>query len=115
MPARIRFSAQTFAVLSALAGQPAAWRHGYDLARETGLRPGTLYPILIRLSDQQLVGARWTDGEPRRHQYQLTPSGLAVAAAASADSARRAAQTAGRRRAPLRPMPAPRPATGEGS
>lgn len=113
MPVRIRFSAQTFAVLSALAGQPAAWRHGYDLARETGLRPGTLYPILIRLSDQQLVGARWTEAEPRRHQYQLTPSGLAVAAAA--DSARRAARTAGRRRAPLRRIAAPRPAAGEGS
>jgi len=115
MPARIRFSAQTFAVLAALAGQPAAWRHGYDLARETGLRPGTLYSILIRLSDQQLVGARWTDGEPRRHQYQLTPSGRAVAAAASADSARRAAQTAGRHPAPLRRIATPRPAAGEGS
>jgi PadR family transcriptional regulator, regulatory protein PadR len=115
MPARTRFSAQTFAVLSALADQPADWRHGYDLARETGLRPGTLYPILIRLADQQLVDARWADGEPRRHQYQLTPSGLAAAAAASADSARRAAQMAGRRPAPRRRIAAPRPAQGEGS
>ena len=115
MAVRTRCSAQTLAVLSALADQPAAWRHGYDLARETGLRPGALYPILIRLADQQLVDARWADGEPRRHQYQLTPSGLAVATAASADSARRAARTAGRRPVPSRRIAAPRPAAGEGS
>jgi PadR family transcriptional regulator PadR len=115
MAVRTQRSAQTLAVLSALADQPAAWRHGYDLARETGLRPGALYPILIRLADQQLVDARWADGEPRRHQYQLTPGGLAAATAASADSARRAARTAGRRPVPSRRIAAPRPAAGEGS
>jgi hypothetical protein len=42
-----------------------------------------LYPILIRLADRGLVAARWEDGQPagrpRRHQYQLTPEGLAAA------------------------------------
>src|SRR5678815_2863447 len=83
-------SAQTIAVLSALAEDPTGWRHGYDLARDTGLKSGTLYPILIRLADRGLVEARWEDeqpaGRPRRHLYRLTPDGLAAAAAALAQA-----------------------------
>jgi PadR family transcriptional regulator PadR len=126
MPGRTRFSAQTVAVLSALAGEPATWRHGYDLARETGLKSGTLYPILMRLADRQIVDACWEDGEPagrpRRHLYRLTADGMGVAAAASAaagaraaERARRAGGTSPRPSAPPRRAPAPRPLTGEGS
>ncbi len=88
MPPRTAFSAQTLAVLAALAGQPSAWRHGYDLAQETGLKSGTLYPILVRLADRGAVEARWEEGQPagrpRRHLYRLTSDGLAAATAASA-------------------------------
>ncbi len=88
MPRRVGFSTQTVAVLAALAGDPSAWRHGYDLAQETGLKSGTLYPILIRLADRSLVEARWEEeqpaGRPRRHLYRLTSDGLATAAAALA-------------------------------
>ncbi len=88
MSRRTAFSAQTFAVLAALAARPSDWRHGYDLARETGLRSGTLYPILVRLADREIVEACWEDGEPagrpRRHLYRLTSDGLAVAMAALA-------------------------------
>ena len=52
MPRRTAFSAQTVALLVALAARPQDWRHGYDLARETGLKSGTLYPILVRLADR---------------------------------------------------------------
>ena len=55
MPRRTAFSAQTLAVLAALAARPSDWRHGYDLARETGLKSGTLYPILVRLADREIV------------------------------------------------------------
>ena len=86
MSRRTAFSAQTLAVLAALAARPSDWRHGYDLARETGLRSGTLYPILVRLADREVVEACWEDGEPagrpRRHLYRLTSDGLAVAMAA---------------------------------
>lgn len=79
------FSAQTVAVLAALAAAPAQWRHGYDLARETGLKSGTLYPILIRLAERGLVEACWEEeqpaGRPRRHLYRLTAAGLATHAA----------------------------------
>jgi PadR family transcriptional regulator PadR len=78
-----RFSAQTLSLLAALETNPTAWRHGYQLAKETGLRSGTLYPVLIRLADRGLVEACWEDeqpaGRPRRHLYRLTPDGLAAA------------------------------------
>jgi PadR family transcriptional regulator PadR len=80
------FSAQTVLVLAALCAEPSAWRHGYDLARETGLKSGSLYPILVRLADRGLLEACWEDvqpaGRPRRHLYRLTSEGLARAAAA---------------------------------
>ncbi len=81
------FSRQTLAVLEALAAQPRSWRYGYDLLKETGLRSGTLYPLLIRLSDQGLLEAEWhpatAEGRPPRHAYRLTRTGLAAAAAAA--------------------------------
>ncbi len=77
-------------VLAALFSEPREWRHGYGIARDTGLKSGTLYPILIRLADRGLVEARWEEGQPagrpRRHLYRLTPEGLASAAAALADT-----------------------------
>jgi PadR family transcriptional regulator, regulatory protein PadR len=111
-----RFSPQALSVLAALCAAPAAWHHGYGIARETGLRSGTLYPILIRLADRGLVAARWEDeqpaGRPRRHQYQLTPEGLAAARAALADlPAAPAAAPAGR----YRPGALGRPGLGEPS
>ena len=81
-----RFSVQTVSVLCALEREPATWRHGYGLAKETGLRSGTLYPVLIRLADRGLVEACWEDeqpaGRPRRHLYRLTSDGVAAARAA---------------------------------
>lgn len=84
-----RFSVQTLSLLIALEHDPAVWRHGYELAKETGLRSGTLYPVLIRLADRGLVEARWEHeqpaGRPRRHLYRLTSDGLAAARAALTD------------------------------
>ena len=72
-------------VLRALAEEPARWRHGYDLGTETGLKAGSLYPILVRLADRGLLEATWEDplpqGRPPRHLYRLTPAGLELAAA----------------------------------
>ncbi len=34
-----RFSGQTLSLLSALEHDPTVWRHGYELAKETGLGP----------------------------------------------------------------------------
>ena len=94
MGSRSEFSAQTLSVLAALCAQPSQWQHGYALARQTGLKSGTLYPILIRLADRGLVEACWQDeptpGRPRRHLYRLTVGGLATATGALAAAARQA-------------------------
>src|SRR5450755_3160121 len=91
MTRRSGFSAQTLSVLASLEADPASWRHGYLLAKQTGLRSGTLYPILIRLAERGLVEACWEDGQPagrpRRHLYRLSSDGLAAARAALAEEA----------------------------
>lgn len=72
-------------MLAAFAADPAAWRHGYDVGVGTGLKAGSLYPILIRLADRGLLEARWESdpppGRPARHLYRLTPAGLELALA----------------------------------
>jgi PadR family transcriptional regulator, regulatory protein PadR len=79
---RAGFSPQTLSVLAALSSEPAQWQHGYALAKQTSLKSGTLYPILIRLAERGLVEACWQDepqpGRPRRHLYRLTADGLAT-------------------------------------
>lgn len=64
---------------------PWSWRHGYDLARVTGLKSGTLYPLLMRLSTEGLLEAEWRPspepGRPPRHVYRLSETGLQVARA----------------------------------
>jgi DNA-binding PadR family transcriptional regulator len=64
------------------------WQYGYELSRETGLSSGTLYPLLMRLSDQGLLESHWQEperpGKPPRHAYRLTSEGLAFARAVAA-------------------------------
>jgi PadR family transcriptional regulator, regulatory protein PadR len=108
VPGRTSFSAQTLSVLAVLCGSPSAWHHGYAIAKDTGLKSGTLYPILIRLADRGLIEACWEDeqptGRPRRHLYRLTAAGLASATTALAE-APNAARVQGR--PALSPLPLP--------
>ena len=75
-------------MLRALLSDPAQWRYGYELTAEVGLRSGSLYPILVRLSDRDLLEARWEPGSvagrPPRHLYRLTAGGLDYARAHAA-------------------------------
>jgi DNA-binding PadR family transcriptional regulator len=70
-------------LLASLSEQRGEWRHGYDLLKATGLLSGTLYPLLMRMTDNGLVEAEWRDpvqpGRPPRHVYRLTAAGLALA------------------------------------
>jgi PadR family transcriptional regulator, regulatory protein PadR len=78
-----RPSTQTLKVLEALAADPVAWRYGYELGVEVGLRSGSLYPILVRLCDRELLEATWETnlipGRPPRHLYRLSARGLEYA------------------------------------
>src|ERR1700710_3134227 len=76
-------SAQARTLFSAMLRQPRTWQYGYELSKQTSLRSGTLYPLLIRQSDQGLLESQWQEpewpGKPPRHAYKLTASGLAFA------------------------------------
>jgi len=84
MPRVRRPSPQTAAVLHALGAEPTAWRYGYELGQEVGLKAGSLYPILMRLSERGLLESSWEDqpptGRPPRHLYRLSAAGCALAA-----------------------------------
>ena len=91
MARRANSSRQTHELLTAMARQPGMWHYGYELSKQTGLKPGTLYPLLIRLSDQSLLESQWQEpdrpGKPPRHAYKLTPNGLAFARTIAVSSA----------------------------
>jgi PadR family transcriptional regulator, regulatory protein PadR len=97
-----RPSAQTLAVLRAFAAEPSEWRYGYELGQEIGLKAGSLYPILMRLSDRELLEASWETepppGRPPRHLYRLTGAGQRFASEMAAG----AGAGVGRLRAELR-------------
>jgi DNA-binding PadR family transcriptional regulator len=75
------------ALLTALADSEQQWRHGYDLMKETGILSGTLYPLLMRMTEQGLVEAEWREsvqlGRPARHAYRLTAKGSALVRSAA--------------------------------
>ena len=58
------------------------FRHGFDIIDASGLKSGTVYPILRRLEAAGLLRARWesiTDARdaqrPPRRYYQITGAG----------------------------------------
>jgi PadR family transcriptional regulator len=74
-----RLSPQTLLLLERFLDRPSAWRYGYELSRQTGLKSGTLYPILMRLAKCSLLETKWVmteDGVPPRHTYRLTLKGI---------------------------------------
>jgi PadR family transcriptional regulator, regulatory protein PadR len=80
----LRLSPQTLLLLDAFLEQAEEWKYGYDLSRATGLKSGTLYPILMRLAKRELLETQWEAGEPgkpSRHIYRFTPDGLRFARA----------------------------------
>jgi DNA-binding PadR family transcriptional regulator len=79
---KLRLSPQTLLVLDAFLEQVEDWKYGYDLSRITGLKSGTLYPILMRMAERNLLETQWEPGEPGkppRHMYRFTPDGLRYA------------------------------------
>lgn len=85
-----RPSPQTIAVVRVLLRSPDQWHYGYELSKQLELPSGTLYPILMRLSERDQLETRWEEpsapGRPARHLYRLTRGGRAWARAAVAGS-----------------------------
>lgn len=100
MPRRPNNSKQSRALLSAFYDAPERWWHGYDLCAKTGLKSGTLYPILMRLKKQGLLVSEWQaprePGRPPRHIYQLSASGRALAQAQHAEALEAASNLKGK-------------------
>ena len=88
------------ALLDALAAAGGRWSYGYELTSLTGIRSGTLYPLLIRLEAQGYLEAEWQPpaaaGRPPRHSYRLTAAGRLLARVETA-AADRDVPMAGRR------------------
>jgi DNA-binding PadR family transcriptional regulator len=90
---------QTVAVLSVMVDEAEQAHYGLAIARETGLKTGTLHPILARLQEAGWTTSAWEDpedhedqGRPRRRYHRLTEDGEQAArravAAANATGAR---------------------------
>ncbi len=88
----IRKSPQTLLILAEFLASPRTWRYGYDLSRNTVLKSGTLYPILMRLAQYGMVETRWEEsepGRPPRHMYRLSAEGLRYAREQVSSTSRR--------------------------
>jgi PadR family transcriptional regulator PadR len=88
-----RLTPQTVAVLRALLATPSTPRWGRDIAQETGLKSGTLHPILARLEQAGWVESHWEapeahedQGRPRRRYYRFAPEGAQTAQLALAEA-----------------------------
>ena len=72
-------SPQTHQVLTVLTDAGNDWRYGLEIAQATGLKSGSLYPILARLAERGLIEGQWLEpqqpGRPPRHAYRLTGAG----------------------------------------
>jgi DNA-binding PadR family transcriptional regulator len=78
----LRVTGPLIKVLMAFLEDPTSERYGLQLLRVTGIKSGTLYPLLDRLEDVAVLTSRWesptssTSGGPRRRFYRLTGSGV---------------------------------------
>ncbi len=82
MGAEIRITGPTLQVIGQMLTAPDGGVSGAEIAKVTGLRPGTLYPILYRLEKAGWASSRWEEGDPsemgrpRKRLYRLTATGI---------------------------------------
>jgi len=89
-----RRSPQLMFVLAEFLHGEGEWRYGYDISRNTGLKSGTLYPILMRLAEHGMLETSWeaqVEGRPPRHLYKITSDGLRYARERLSEAAVKAA------------------------
>jgi PadR family transcriptional regulator, regulatory protein PadR len=80
-----QMTTQTLKVLSAMLSDLQREWYGLELSKHSGLKPGTIYPILDRLMKVDWLERRWEDidptveGRPRRRLYRLSSVGAPAA------------------------------------
>jgi PadR family transcriptional regulator, regulatory protein PadR len=81
MDSHPRMSPQVIRVLGAFMARRRAELSGADIAQQTKLASGTLYPILFRLEEAGWLRSQWEVaapmelGRPRRRFYRMTAEG----------------------------------------
>ena len=82
---------ETLRVLALLLEEPGKARYGLDLAKDAGLKSGTIYPLLARLERSGWLTSDFEDIDPSvagrrpRRYYRLTGTGEVAARAQLAD------------------------------
>lgn len=82
-----RITLQTIEILGAMLDDPYEQWYGLELAKASGLKPGTIYPALARLENAGWLSSYWEEvdpseaGRPRRRLYRLTGEGAEAARA----------------------------------
>jgi PadR family transcriptional regulator, regulatory protein PadR len=75
-------SSQALQVLQAISSAVHDWSYGLEISKATGLKSGSLYPILMRLDERGMLESCWLEperhGRPPRHGYRITKAGLAA-------------------------------------
>lgn len=81
----------TYATAIVLQGLDQGCQYGFDIAEATGLRGGTVYPILRRLEAAGMVRSQWErvqisrdEGRPPRKYYTVAPAAVELIATARA-------------------------------
>jgi PadR family transcriptional regulator PadR len=77
----LKITSQVMRVLHAFIEAHGSELTGANIHERTGMRSGTLYPILIRFREGGWLSDRWEDeeafelGRPKRRYYRLTAAG----------------------------------------
>jgi PadR family transcriptional regulator PadR len=77
----MRLSVAKAKILQAFLEEPAGEQYGFGLIRVTGVKSGSLYPILDGLQRDGWIEGReeaidvHKEGRPKRHMYRLTALG----------------------------------------
>jgi DNA-binding PadR family transcriptional regulator len=85
-----RLSGPTLQVLGQFLDNPLTGLSGADIAKQTRLASGTLYPILMRLESAKWLRSKWEEidpseaGRPRKRIYEMTSLGVSQSRAAFA-------------------------------
>lgn len=90
---RIKRTSGHLTVAKEFMGDPEGEHYGYTICRDTGIKPGVLYPILARFEKAGLLVSSWQSPDemvdkqylPRRY-YTLTEKGRAELGALIADT-----------------------------